>query len=112
MWRPPSASNKDQARATENRRANRISLTGKWSTSRSATEAFAIQFNADQTFVLVYVNGTNQSRSTGTFSLRGSTLTFDGQQGFRLTGTIVSSQDGEFQFTPQNGSALRFKRSK
>ncbi len=64
--------------------------------------------------MLVYVNSSKQNRSTGKYTLSGETLTLEGQQGFRLTGSVKSLKPKEFQFLPQNaaqGSALLFKRA-
>lgn len=90
------------------------SLVGKWAASRSKTEAFAIQFKADEKFVLVYINNGQQSRSKGTYSLESGKLTMVGDDGFRLAGTIDSSSGEQFRFKPEksNSGSLLFKRAK
>jgi hypothetical protein len=114
LWQQKTSSGKASTNPQTQTPVTSSTLTGKWSATRSATEAFAIQFNGDGTFVLVYVNGSKQSRSTGKFTLSGESLTLDGQQGFRLTGTVKSLKEKEFEFLPQaaaQGSALLFKRA-
>jgi hypothetical protein len=114
LWQQKTSSGKASTNTQAQTATTSSTLTGKWSATRSATEAFAIQFNGDGTFVLVYVNGSKQNRSTGKFTLSGETLTLEGQQGFRLTGTVKSLKEKEFQFLPQaaaQGSALLFKRA-
>ncbi len=83
------------------------SLTGKWVATRSANEAFAIQFNADGTFLLAYVNNGSQTRSTGKFTLSGQQLVLEGSgsDGFRLAGTLSQPTNKEFQFLPENSAA-------
>ena len=114
LWQQKTGSGKKSTDPQAQTPSTRSTLTGKWSATRSATEAFAIQFNGDGTFVLVYVNSSKQNRSTGKYTLSGETLTLEGQQGFRLTGSVKSLKPKEFQFLPQNaaqGSALLFKRA-
>ncbi len=91
------------------------SLVGRWSAARSDKEAFAVQFQAGGTFTLVYVNQGKQTRSTGTFTIEGQSLTLAGSQGMRLTGTVSGQSDTEFRFLPKNspsGAApLTFKKA-
>lgn len=77
------------------------SLHGRWSASRSASEAFAIMLNADGTFVLVSVSSGKQARSTGKYSLLNNQLTLEGSDGSRLSGTVSLTSDQEFRFEPQ-----------
>ncbi len=92
------------------------SLAGKWVAVRSANEAFAVQFNADGTFLLAYVNKGQQTRTTGKFTHSGQELTFAGSGGFRLAGTVSKQTDKEFRFQPSKSAAgtngLVFKRAK
>ena len=91
------------------------SLHGRWSASRSATDAFAILLNADNTFVLVSVSGGKQSRSTGKFALLSNQLTFEGSDGSRLGGTVTLMSDSEFRFeqksTGTTNAALTFRKA-
>ena len=86
-----------------------ITLTGNWSSARSATEAFALRFNADRTFVLVYVNSGKQTRSTGKFTRTGQTLDLVGNDGSKLSGTLTGQSQKQFQ--PTGSAALTFKKS-
>jgi hypothetical protein len=90
-------------------------LTGRWSATRSTTEAFAVQFSPDGTFRLAYVNGTKKTTSTGRFTLNADRLTLTGTDGTSLAGTIISTSDAEFQFKPiqgaQKDSALTFRKA-
>jgi hypothetical protein len=86
-------------------------LIGKWVASSSTSSAVALQINADGTFRLAVVNGTQQTQSKGKFALTGATLTLSGDDGTRLTGTFQSTADG-FQFQPEGStSSLTFKRA-
>lgn len=87
-------------------------LTGRWSATRSTTEAFAVQFSATGTFNLVYVKNGNQSKSTGRFILTGETLTLNGSDGIRLEGAFTSQSATSFQFQPKNLAALRFTKAR
>ena len=91
------------------------SLHGRWSASRSATEAFAILLNTDNTFVLVNVSGGKQARSTGTFSLASNQLTLEGSDGSRLGGTVTLVSGSEFRFEPQStvatSAVLTFRKA-
>lgn len=78
-------------------------LTGRWAGSRSKSEAFAIEFGADGTFRLAFVSGTKKTTSTGRFTLNADRLTLTGTDSLTLAGTMTSSSDTEFQFTPESG---------
>lgn len=85
-------------------------LTGKWSAARSATEAFAVEFTADGTFKLVYVNNGSQTKSAGQYTLSGETLTLSGS-GLKLTGKIVIKSASEFTLTLEKSAALTFRKA-
>jgi len=91
------------------------SLHGRWSASRSATDAFAILLKTDNTFVLVSVSGGKQARSTGKFTLLSNQLTFEGSDGSRLGGTVTLVSGSEFRFEPQStvarSEALTFRKA-
>ena len=87
------------------------SLTGSWSSARSAKEAFAIRFNADDSFVLVYINDGRQTRSEGKFRQDGTSLDLEGKDGKTLSGTFQWQSEKQFLFQPKNGAALTFKRA-
>ncbi|MEZ6041025.1 MAG: hypothetical protein R3C20_10995 [Planctomycetaceae bacterium] len=98
--------------AVEPDSASLSSLTGRWSAARSASEAFAAEFKADGSFVLVHVSQGKQTRTTGSFSVRGTTLTLSGD-GLTLSGSFLSKGDDAFDFTPANtNAAINFKRAK
>ena len=91
------------------------SLHGRWSASRSTTDAFAMLLNADTTFVLVSVSGGKQSRSSGKFRLLNNQLTFEGSDGSRLDGTVTLVSGSEFRFeqksTATTNAALTFRKA-
>ncbi len=91
------------------------SLQGRWSASRSATEAFAMLLNGDGTFVLVSVSNGKQARSTGKFTLLNSQLTLETSNGGRLLGKVTLVTASEFRFEQQSngatGAALTFRKS-
>lgn len=88
-------------------------VVGKWSASRSANEAFAMQLNADSSFVLIYVKDGKQSRSTGTFTLVSGQLTLNTSEGGKFGGGVTNFTTRSFDFTPQGTSAnkLTFQRA-
>ena len=86
-------------------------LVGKWVASSSTNSAVALQIDADGTFRLAVVNGTQQTQSKGKFALSGAALTLSGDDGTKLSGTVQASTDG-FQFQPEGSkSSLTFKRA-
>jgi hypothetical protein len=87
------------------------SLLGKWSAARSAKEAFAIQLNTDNTFVLVYIKDGKQSRSTGKFTLSGSQLTLTGNDGVQFSGSVSGVTAKTFDFAPPSGAKLTFQKA-
>jgi len=91
------------------------SLLGRWSASRTTTEAFAVQFNADSTFVLVSVVGGKQSRSSGRFGLQNNQLSLDGSDGTKMIAVVKLISASELLFTQQtagvSGTALSFRKT-
>jgi hypothetical protein len=88
-------------------------LVGKWSASRSATEAFAMQLNADSSFVLVYVKDGKQSRSTGKFSVTSGQLILTTSDGGKFGGGVANITARSFEFAPSGKGAtkLTFQRA-
>jgi len=82
-------------------------VVGKWSASRSQTEAFAMQLSADGSFVLVFVKDGKQSRSTGKFTLGGNLLSLTTTDGGKFTGQLANITARSFEFTPQGGKATK-----
>lgn len=87
------------------------SLSGKWAASRSATEAFGIEFRQDGTFNLVYVNNGQQSKSSGRFTLSGGNLQLNGNDGLKLSGRLTRKSAAEFLFEPAGSAAMTFRRA-
>jgi hypothetical protein len=87
------------------------SLLGKWSAARTEKEAFAIQLNADNTFVLVYVKDGKQSRSSGQFTLAGGQLTLSGSDGTKFSGSVSGITAKTFEFTPPSSAKLTFQKA-
>jgi hypothetical protein len=81
-------------------------LQGRWSASRSATDAFAILFNADGTFALVSVSNGKQARSTGKFTLQESQLTLETSDGGRLLAKVTLVTASEFRFEQQQTTSV------
>jgi len=86
-------------------------FVGKWSASRSATEAFAVEFTADGTFNLVYINNGKQNKSSGKFTVAAGSLRLEGTNGVKLEGKLTVDSDTQFSFTIQNSTALVFKKA-
>ncbi len=87
------------------------SLLGKWSAARSQKEAFAIQLNGDNTFVLVYIKDGKQNRSSGKFTLAGSQLTLTGSDGTEFSGGVSGVTAKSFEFAPPSGTKLTFQKA-
>ena len=88
-------------------------FVGKWSASRSQTEAFAMQLNNDGSFVLVFVKDGKQSKSSGKFTLGGNQLVLTTSDGGKFTGQVANLTAKSFEFTPVGGksSKLTFQRA-
>lgn len=74
---------------------NTSSLAGKWIATPTTNEAFALQIDADSSFKLVHVKGTKSTKSKGTWTLTGTTLTLKGDDSSSttITGTIARQSD-------------------
>lgn len=88
------------------------SLAGKWSASRSATEAFAVELTSAGTFNLVYINSGKQTKSSGKFTVEEGKLSLIGSDGLKLEGKLTIKSDTQFSFSPANGKALEFAKAK
>lgn len=87
-------------------------LTGQWVASKSTTEAFALDLQASGDFKLVYIKDGKQTKSSGKYSLSGSTLTLAGDS-LNLVGALKVTSETEFEFTPTNQQlALKFVKAK
>ncbi len=92
-----------------------ISLVGTWSAARSKTQAFALQINADGSFNMVTASGGKNAKSTGKYTLSGSTLTLVDTKGTRLSGRVEQTSSKEFKFSPAGSkdasTGVTFKRA-
>jgi len=88
-------------------------ILGRWSAARSAKEAFAMQLNADSSFVLVYVKDGKQSKSTGKYTLTGSQLSLATDDGGKFGGSVSNITAKSFEFTPPTGNSgkLTFQKA-
>lgn len=87
-------------------------LVGKWSAARSATEAFAVEFTANGTFNLVYINKGKQTKSTGKFTVTAGSLSLVGNDGLKLEGKLTRDSDTQFSLAVRNSRSLVFKKAK
>jgi uncharacterized protein (TIGR03066 family) len=87
-------------------------LVGKWSAARSNTQAFAMQFKADGSFILVSVINGKQSKANGKFTLNASQLTLTTDTG-TSTAAVTNVSANSFEFTPPGKASakLTFKRA-
>ncbi len=109
----PNATTQATAAIQSNEANGETSLVGRWSAARSATDAFAMQLNADGSFVLVSVKDGNQTRSTGKFTLGGGQLTLATAEGRRLAGALSNVSPANFDFTPAGSAAkLTFTKAR
>lgn len=91
--------------------ASASTLQGKWAASRSASEAFGIEFRTDSTFNLVYVNNGKQSKSSGRFTVTATSLQLTGNDGLKLSGTLTMKSATEFRFEPTGSAAMEFRKA-
>lgn len=70
-----------------------LSLDGKWIATPTTNEAFALQIDTDSSFKLVHVKGTKSTKSKGTWTLAGTTLTLKGDDGTTIAGTVARKSD-------------------
>lgn len=87
-------------------------LVGKWSAARSNTQAFAMQFKADGTFILVSVINGKQSKANGKFALNAGQLTLTTDNG-TSTANIANITASSFEFTPpgKTTAKMTFKKA-
>jgi uncharacterized protein (TIGR03066 family) len=87
-------------------------LIGKWSAARSNTQAFALQFKADGSFMLVSVINGKQTKANGKFNLNATQLTLTTDKG-TSTAAVTNISANSFEFTPPGkaGAKLTFKRA-
>lgn len=87
-------------------------LVGKWSAARSNTQAFALQFKADGSFMLVSVINGKQTKANGKFTLNGGQLTLTTDAG-TSTAAVANISANSFDFTPPGKASakLTFKRA-
>lgn len=86
-------------------------LVGRWSAARSATEAFAVEFKADLTFNLVYVNNGQQTKSSGNYRLENGSLTLTGTDGTQTQGSLTLDSNTQFTLTLPKTAALVFRKA-
>lgn len=91
--------------------AQTAELTGRWLASQSATAAFAIEFLGQNKFRMVFVNGTTQSKSEGTYTLSSNQLTLSGAEGLELKGKFERLNTNSFKFLTATGTELTFNRA-
>ena len=101
----PGTSEKTNAAITPSK------LVGKWTASRSSTEAFALQMTADGKFTLAFVSGGKTTVSKGTFGLQGDSLVLSVDQGASLTGPASLITNDQFTYSPNGGAKLTFNRA-
>jgi uncharacterized protein (TIGR03066 family) len=87
-------------------------LVGKWSAARSSTQAFAMQFKSDGTFILVSVINGKQNKANGKFTVAANQLTLTTDSG-TSTANIGNLTANSFEFTPPGKAAakLTFKKA-
>lgn len=92
---------------------NTSALVGRWSASRSNSEAFALQLTSDGNFTLAYVTADGKtSVSKGTFGIQGGSLSLSISGSTSLSGNIEMKSTDQFEFSPGGGTALLFSRVK
>lgn len=91
--------------------APQTTLAGRWSASRSATEAFAIDFQDGGKFALVFVAGQSQTRSEGSFQLTNESLELKGNDGLILKGQFSRLSPTSFTFQVNDGTTMTFQKA-
>ena len=111
----PAVTPSDSSTTTNNTVVQSSAFTGRWSASRASNEAFAILFDANDSFVLVSIKDGKQAKSSGKFAVSGAQLTLEGTDGVRLSGTVQMKSATEFSFQPSSTTgtiaAFNFRKS-
>jgi cell division septation protein DedD len=87
-------------------------LTGRWSATRSATEAFALLLNTDGSFALAYVKDGKTVKSTGQFTFASNQLTLTGSDSSKFVGSVSNATEKGFDFTIQGSAASKLQFQK
>ncbi len=77
-------------------------LVGTWSAKTSASDAWAVRFDADGNFVMVHTRNGKNSVSRGTYQATGDRLILSESAGVTLTGTLERPSANAFQWRLQN----------
>ncbi|WP_145212147.1 lipocalin family protein [Planctomycetes bacterium TBK1r] len=77
-------------------------LVGTWSAKTSASDAWAIRFDADDNFVMVHTRSGKNSVSRGTYQTTGDRLVLSESSGVSLTGTLERTSGNAFRWRLQN----------
>ncbi|MDV6034893.1 MAG: hypothetical protein F9B45_33340 [Phycisphaera sp. RhM] len=77
-------------------------LVGTWSAKTSASDAWAIRFDADDNFVMVHTRSGKNSVSRGTYQTTGDRLVLSESSGVSLTGTLERPSGNAFRWRLQN----------
>lgn len=88
-------------------------LTGRWSATRSANEAFALLLNTDGSFALAFVKDGKTVKSTGQFTFANNQLTLTGSDSSKFVGSVTNATEKGFDFTIQGSvaSKLQFQKA-
>lgn len=80
------------------------SVLGTWSAKTSATDAWAIRFNADKKFVMVHTRSGKNSVSRGNYQLTANQLVLSETNGVTLKGQLIRKSEKSFAWKLQNDS--------
>lgn len=91
------------------------SVVGTWSAKTSATDAWAIRFNADASFVMVHTRSGKNSVSRGNYTFDSNQLVVSETAGVSLKGQVNRISEKSFAWKLQNDSGqtlitLTFKK--
>jgi hypothetical protein len=89
-----------------------VKVIGKWSAAQTDKGAFALQLDADGSFMLVHIKDGKQSHSTGKFTVTDGQLTLTTSKGATFSGNISNLTARSFEFAASGGEGfLTFVRA-
>jgi hypothetical protein len=115
---PKSGSGSASKSASVSAKAGQVdSLIGRWSSSLSSNEAFAIEITADSKFKLVHLKSGKSTISTGKITRSGDQMKLVGDQDVTLDSTVTQTTGDVFALAIKDAAGnaaltLQFKKAK
>ena len=108
-WKPLATLSTTESRLAKTASPSAFSLAGNWSTDANQKTNYGIRFEQNRFKLGIVANG-SFSKTEGTWSIAGNSLTLNGD-GLRLSGSITVESTEQFVLTI-NSQQLKFIKSK